>query len=181
MSKLMTLEELAEYLRFNKKTIYRLLRQDNIPSMKIGNKWRFNKELIDKWVLEGIEGVKAHILVIDDDEVIGLLFKRTLEQQGHQVIIAPTGTEGMLCMKESDFDLVFLDLYLPDIDGADVLRELRRIKPDLPVNIVTGYPDSGSMQRVIEQGHFAVLVKPLDGPDIIAAVNSFLYVSRKRK
>ncbi|MCK4354257.1 MAG: helix-turn-helix domain-containing protein, partial [Dehalococcoidia bacterium] len=75
MAQLMTVEELAEYLRITKRTIYRLLKKGNIPAVKVGHKWRFDKETIDNWLHPKMESEKVRILVIDDDPVIGLLFK----------------------------------------------------------------------------------------------------------
>ena len=91
MVQLMTVEELGLYLRFTRRTIYRLLKQGNIPAIKIGNKWRFNKETIDEWLHENMKGVKARILVINDEEVVRTVFKGTLEKEGHTVVTASTG------------------------------------------------------------------------------------------
>jgi len=180
MPQLMTVKELGEYLRFTKRTIYRLLKQGSIPAIKIGNKWRFDKDEIDKWLRHGMGGAKARILVIDDDEIIRSLFKRTLEERGHTVVTAGTGAEGIGCVRRWDFDLVFLDLKLPEMDGAELLREIRIARPKLPVTIITGYPDSEMMERVLKQGPLGVILKPFDDSDIITAVNNFLWVTQTR-
>lgn len=49
MRKLMTVEELADHLRLSERTIYRLLKKGNIPGIKVGGRWRFNQEVIDRW------------------------------------------------------------------------------------------------------------------------------------
>ena len=181
MPQLMTVEELGDYLRFNKKTIYKLLKQGSIPAIKIGSKWRFDKQAIDRWLRHGTEGVKSRILVIDDDELIRSLFKETLEEQGHTVVTASTGTEGIECVKRWDFDLVFLDLKLPETDGAELLKQMRSAKPRLPVTIITGYPGSEMMERAFKQGPLGVMEKPFDASDIITAVNNFLHVAQTRR
>lgn len=181
MAQLMTVEELGQYLRFAKRTIYRLLKRGSIPAIKIGNKWRFDKEVIDKWLHQKMGKAKARILVIDDDELIRALFKETLEEQGHTVVTAGTSAEGMQFVKQWDFDLVFLDLKMPEMNGADLLREIRSTKPKLPVTIITGYPGSEMMERALKQGPFGVMDKPFDDSDIIAAVNSFLHVTQVTK
>ena len=66
MAEFYTVEELAEYLRLTKRTIYRLLKGGNIPAVKVGHKWRFNKEFIDEWLNPPKGGAKRRILVIDD-------------------------------------------------------------------------------------------------------------------
>ncbi len=177
MPELMTVEELGQYLRFTKKTIYRLLRQGSIPATKIGNKWRFDKEVIDKWLHHNMERVRAHILVIDDDDLIRSLFKETLEEQGHTVITADTTARGIACVIQRDFDLIFLDLKMPGTDGAEILREMRGVKHRLPVVIITGYPDGEMMDRAMKQGPLGIMLKPFDDSDIISAVNSFLHAT----
>ena len=181
MPELMTVEELGQYLRFTKKTIYRLLKQGGIPAVKIGNKWRFDKAAIDRWLHHNMERAKARILVIDDDEVIRSLFKETLGEQGHTVVTASNGAEGIEFVKRWDFGLVFLDLKMPDIDGAELIKQLRSIKPRLPVTIITGYPGSEMMEKAFKQGPFGVMDKPFDAADIIAAVNSFLHATQMRR
>jgi excisionase family DNA binding protein len=181
MTQLMTVGELGQYLRFSKRTIYRLLKQGSIPAIKIGNKWRFDKEAIDKWLRQRIKGAKARILVIDDDELVTFLFKQTLEDQGHTVVTVGNGATGIQYVKQWDFDLVFLDLKMPGMDGAEVLRQIRGIRPGLPVTIITGYPDSEMMARALEQGPFGAMNKPFNSSDIVAAVNSFLYATHTRR
>lgn len=179
MAQLMTVEEVAGYLRVTEKTIYRLLRQGRIPSSKVGRQWRFNKTVVDKWLERNSVGVKANILVVDDEEVIRSLFKETLEELGHRVITAKTGFEGLELVKQQDFDLVFLDLKMPGMVGDDFLGQLKAIKPRLPVTIITGYPGSGMMVRALAQGPFGVMNKPFGESDIVAAVNSFLHITHK--
>jgi len=177
MPELMTIKELEQYLRFTKKTIYRLLKQGSIPAVKIGNKWRFDKEVIDKWLRKSMEGVRARILVIDDDEFIRSLFKDTLEEQGHTVLTTDTTAKGLTYVIQRDFDLIFLDLKMSGTDGAEILREMKGIKRRLPVVIITGYPDSEMMERAMKQGPIGILMKPFDDQDIISAVNSFLHAT----
>lgn len=171
MTPLMTVEELGEHLRVTKRTIYRMLKRGAIPALKVGHKWRFDRETIDKWLQRQAKGTRLRILVVDDDPVIGQLFKEALEGAGHTVITADSGAKGLQYVEQSDFDLIFLDLKMPEIDGAELLRRIRKLKPDVPVTIVTGYPNSKIMMRALEQGPFAVMRKPFGVPDITAAVN----------
>ncbi len=177
MAELMTLEEVADYLRVTKKTIYRLLKRGRIPATKVGRQWRFDKTSIDEWLHHSSAGTKANILVVDDEEVIRMLFKETLEELGHNVIVVETGFEGLKLVKQQDFDLVFLDLKMPSMVGDDFIGRLKAIKPRLPVTIITGYPDSDMMARALAQAPFGVMNKPFSESDIIAAVNTFLRIS----
>ena len=180
MTELMTVQEVADYLQVTKKTIYRLLRRGSIPAVKVGSSWRFEKASIDKWLHRSSVGAKARILVIDDEEMIRALFKETLEELGHKVITAETASEGLELVKQRDFDLIFLDLKLPGMDGAELFHRIKTIKPTLPVAIITGYPESDLMARALAHGPFAVMSKPFSESDIITAVNDFLQIIRKQ-
>ena len=115
MTELMTVEELGQYLRFTNKTIYKLLKQGSIPALRIGKKWRFDRKAIDDWLHQSLNKTKTRILVIDDDDMILALFKEILESEGHKVVTARTSAEGIACLGQQDFHLVFLDLKKPDI------------------------------------------------------------------
>jgi len=181
MTELMTVQELADYLRVTGKTIYRLLRRGRIPATKVGRSWRFDKASVDEWLSRNSVGAKATILVIDDEETIRLLFKETLEELGHIVITAETGSEGLELVKQRDFALVFLDLKMPGMLGDELFGRIKAIKPGLPVTIITGYPDSGMMARALAQGPFGVMNKPFGESDIIAAVNNFLRITQRER
>ena len=180
MAELMILEEVADYLRATKKTIYRLLKQRKIPASKVGHQWRFEKARIDEWLHQNPVEARGTILVVDDEETIRSLFKETLEELGHRVMVAGTGPEGLDLVKKRDFDLVFLDLKMPGMDGAELFRQIKTIKPKLPVTIITGYPDSDIMARALAQGPFGVMEKPFDESEIVSAVDIFLRIGKVR-
>jgi excisionase family DNA binding protein len=180
MAELMTVEEVANYLRVTEKTIYRLLKRGSISATKVGHQWRFDKASIDEWLRQKPVETKASILVIDDEEVVRLLFKETLEELGHRVITVETAVEGLELVKQQSFDLVFLDLKMPSMDGAELFRQTKAIKPKLPVIIITGYPNSDMMARALAEGPFGVMNKPFDESDIMAAISTFLRTTMAR-
>ncbi len=171
---LMTLQEVANYLRVTTKTIYRLLETHRIPARKVGRQWRFDGASIDVWLRQRSTEKAAKILVIDDDETICSLFKDTLEEAGHMVTTSSESLKGLELVKNRDYDLVFLDLKMPGMDGAELFRQIRVAKPELPVTIITGYPDSDLMITALTYGPFGVMNKPFHGSDIMDAVNSYL-------
>lgn len=180
MTELMTVEEVASYLRVTKKTIYRLLKRGSISATKVGHQWRFDKASIDEWLHQKPVETKTSILVIDDEEIIRSLFKDTLEELGHRVLVAETGSKGLELVKQRDFTMVFLDLKMPGIDGAELFRQIKTIKPKLPIIIITGYPDSDVMAQALAQGPFGVMNKPFGESDVITAVNNFLRITKQQ-
>ena len=171
---LMTLEEVANYLRVTTKTIYRLLDKRTIPARKVGRQWRFDKASIDIWLRQKSAEKAAKILVIDDDETVCSLFKDTLEGSGHIVTTVNESSKGLELVKNQDYDLAFLDLKMPIMNGAELFRQIRLTKPKLPVTIITGYPDSDLMMNALTHGPLGIMSKPFRGSDILAAVDNYL-------
>ena len=177
----MTLEEVADYLRVTKKTIYRLLERNIIAARKVGRQWRFDKDSIDVWLSQSSPETTVNILVVDDEETICSLFRDTLEEAGHKVTTASESYKGLELVKEQDYDLVFLDLKMPEMDGAELFRQIRLTKPELPVTIITGYPDSDLMMKALNYGPFGIMKKPFSDSDILIAVNNYLRFDRQNK
>jgi excisionase family DNA binding protein len=171
---LLTPEELAHYLRVTKRTIYRLIERRRIPARKVGHQWRFDKVSIDTWLRESSKKGAVNILVVDDDEEICSLFKDALVESGFTVTTVNSSSKGLELIKDQDYSLVFLDLKMPEMDGAELFKRIKEVKPNLPVTIVTGYPDSNLMMKALTYGPLGVMNKPFSGSDILAAVNNYL-------
>jgi len=174
VTELLTLEEVASYLRVTTKTIYRLLESGVIPATKVGRQWRFSKDSINIWLRQHSTKTGANILVIDNDESVCSLFKDTLEGSGHTITTANKSSEGLELVNNQEYDLVFLDLKMPVMDGAELFRQIRLAKPKLPVTIITGYPDSDLMMNALTHGPLGVISKPFRESDILAAVDNYL-------
>lgn len=78
------------------------------------------------------------ILVIDDDPLLRRTLSRVLTKAGHSVTCAAAVREGMDAFSAGAFDVVVTDVYMPDEDGLDALRQLREIRPEIPVIVMSG-------------------------------------------
>jgi excisionase family DNA binding protein len=178
MADLMTLEEVAGYLRVNEKTIYRLLSEGEIPARKVGHLWRFKAAEIDDWLSQkavgSIKSEKADILIVDDDQLICSLFEDVLKANGYGVTTSNDPLKGLELVKSHDYVMVFLDLKMPGMDGAELFKKIREAKRDIPVTIITGFPDSDLMMKALAHGPFGVMRKPFKESDILTAVNSYM-------
>jgi excisionase family DNA binding protein len=170
MARLVTVEELAQYLRIHRRTVYRLLKRKDLPAVKVGHEWRFDLEVIDKW-LDNQNKTRFPILIIDDDPMITSLLRKILEGLGYIVLSAKTPEEALESAARWNPGLIFLDLVLPNMDVAELLGRVRQIQPTVPITIMTGYPDSVIMARALEHGPFAVMMKPFSEAEITAVVN----------
>ena len=99
-------------------------------------------------------------LVIDDDQSFCAYLTAALLTSGWKSAAAGSGREAMEKIGGQSFDLVFLDLVMPGMNGAETFRAIRRVEPTVEVVVVTGYPDSMLMEEALRVGPFAVIRKP---------------------
>ena len=119
----------------------------------------------------------ARILVIDDDEPIREVLRGILEAAGHEVLEAADGESGIELHRSHRPALVIADIIMPEMDGLEVIRELRRTSPDVKVMAVTGYDDKGEkgyLALAEEYGAHRTFRKPVDPDEIEEAVAELL-------
>jgi len=112
-----------------------------------------------------------NILVIDDEQVILDYFKRLLKGDLYNVTAVKTDSEALAIIKQKDFDLVFLDIILGDIDGIGLYLKIRKEKPDLNVILITGYPEKAKEASDLLSDIKGCLFKPLEIDKIFAEIN----------
>ncbi len=161
MHNLLTVKETAKYLRIPLPTVYYLVQRGQLPAIQIGGRWRIKKNALDKDILKEEKSGQPTVLVVDDDESLQNLFKLFLKKIGFSRVVVGTVKEAIAALEKQKFDLVFLDLKLPDGPADDVYDFVKREQPDCPVIIITGYPDSGMLDRILAKGPITVLKKPL--------------------
>ena len=105
---------------------------------------------------------QGSILVIDDEEVICNLIKDTLSEKGYSVVFASSAKKGLEMARLNAFDTIFVDLRMPEIEGLEVLKELKRINPNNVVVMITGYPSFETVREAIHEGAFDYITKPFD-------------------
>ena len=117
------------------------------------------------------ESSKLNVLVIDNDEAILGLFKGVMGTGRWICVTADSGQMALEQMKQSRFDLIFLDLLMPVMNGAVAFHEIRKLDEDVPVVVITGYPNSSLMSEALETGSFAVMKKPFSPGDVQWTLN----------
>jgi excisionase family DNA binding protein len=161
MHNLLTVKETAKYLRIPLPTVYYLVQRGQLPAIQIGGRWRIKKNALDKDILKEEKSGQPTVLVVDDDESLQNLFKLFLKKIGFSRVVVGTVKEAIAALEKQRFDLVFLDLKLPDGPADDVYDFVKREQPDCPIIIITGYPDSEMLDRILAKGPITVLKKPL--------------------
>jgi DNA-binding response OmpR family regulator len=121
---------------------------------------------------------KLKILIVEDDTPLAMMMVHVLSSAGCDVQVASTGENGLELAKENKFDLITLDIDLPDIDGFQICRELkqRHISHRTPVVFVTGRPCKQDIQRGLELGAADYIAKPFVGVDLVSRLLSHVKV-----
>lgn len=157
------IREAAAFLGAHEQTIRRLARRNAIPCFKVGRDWRFRKEALVRWSEEQKPGGgRCSVLVIDDEEKICWMMCGMLERFGCRTRQATSGKDGLDLVRQEAPDLILLDLMMPDMNGPQFLEELRKTHPELPVVIVTGYPESELMKQATQYAPVMLLSKPVE-------------------
>lgn len=118
------------------------------------------------------------ILLVDDEEIVLETMGDDLREAGFDVVEAKNGAEGLRHFKKRAFDLVISDLMMEEMDGFGVLREVKRISPETPVIIITGYPSSKAAKEALMLGASDIITKPSDMNDIFKTVRSHIDSSK---
>lgn len=161
MHNLLTVKETAKYLRIPLPTVYYLVQRGQLPAIQIGGRWRIKKASLDKDILKEDKAGQPTVLVVDDDESLQNLFKIFLKKIGFSRIVVGTVKDAIAALEKQKFDLLFLDLKLPDGPADDVYDVAKEADPNLPIVVITGYPDSEMLDRILAKGPVTVLKKPL--------------------
>jgi DNA-binding NtrC family response regulator len=138
-----------------------LVQRGQLPAIQIGGRWRIKKSSLDKDILKEDKSGQPTVLVVDDDESLQNLFKLFLKKIGFSRVVVGTVKEALAVIEKQKFDLVFLDLKLPDGPADDIYNVLKDEQPECPIVIITGYPDSDMLNRILAKGPITVLKKPL--------------------
>ncbi len=114
------------------------------------------------------------LLVVDDEESIVTLLKYNLEQAGYTVETAYDGEQALESAVENEYDLIILDLMLPQMDGMDVLKSLRQQKKETPVLMLTAKDDEFDKVLGLELGADDYMTKPFSPREVTARVKAIL-------
>jgi len=170
---MMTVNETAEFLRIPRPTVYYLINKGKLPAIRISGRWRVRKSEVEETLnLNRNEQSRADlvaekapdqcILVIEDDLAQQKLYSHFFKRLELDYEICASGMSGIKAIQNHQFDLVFLDMQLPDQPGDQVFSALKKLEPDLPVVVATGYPDSSMLEKILSFGPTLVIRKPLD-------------------
>jgi len=165
----------AAYLKINDQTLRRLAKERRVPAFKVGGTWRFKKDQLDNWA-EAQSNTPATplILVVDDEETVRNVLKDIFETNGYNVALAQHGLEALQIIDSAAPDLVFLDLKMPEMDGSTTFSKIREKLPELPIVILTGFPDSDCLETMMKHDPVMLLTKPAKAQKLLDTADLLL-------
>ena len=122
---------------------------------------------------------KTLILIVDDSFADGETLKAILEERGYSVVTVSTGAEALVRVREKRFDIIFLDVRLPNMDGVELFEQVKAVDPEVAVIMMTGYSEEELVQKAISQGAYTCIYKPFDINRILTLVGELSQRRRK--
>jgi len=113
---------------------------------------------------------KASILIVDDDSSLSRSMSLVLGRRGYTVSTAEDGPEAIEMVKERPFDIVFMDIKMPVMDGVETHRRIKEIRPDAVVIMMTAYTLDELVQQALQDGAYGIIYKPLDMEKVVAII-----------
>ena len=121
----------------------------------------------------------AGILIIDDDPIVRQFVDLALVQRGYNAASEGTGELGLRALQTNRWDLVLLDIDMPDMTGLDVLRRIRR-SHRVKVMMMTAKGDAATVREALANGADGYIVKPFSAPDLLKRVDAMLKPARPK-
>ena len=112
----------------------------------------------------------VNILIIDDESVICNVCHLILSEKGYMVERQLSGKSGLDALKSGQFHLVLLDMMLPDMDGMDVLKMIKKERPAVCIIVMTGYSTVSNAVKAMKLGAYDYLAKPFTDDELVSAV-----------
>ncbi|GIN57177.1 response regulator [Lederbergia ruris] len=115
------------------------------------------------------------ILIVDDQFGIRILLNEILQKEGYQIYQAANGPEALSITQEHNPDLVLLDMKIPGMSGPEILAEMKKMKADIGVMIMTAYGEHELIKNAQKLGVIAHFSKPFDIEEVRSAVKEYLF------
>ncbi len=122
---------------------------------------------------------KIKVLVVDDEKIIRDFFGKLLTLQGIEVVCAENGYKAIELSRNTKFDLYFIDVRMPGLNGLETYRQIRKINPNAQAVLMTGYAVEEILQQAQKEGVYASIHKPFDISEMRRIVDSIIIEKKK--
>ncbi len=123
----------------------------------------------------------VRILVVDDEEIVRESLSNWLLEDGYDVVAVESGFIAIEKVKKGNWNILLVDLKMPGMDGLQVLEEVKKLKPDIPVIIITAYATVDTAVKAMKDGAYDYLVKPFNPEELSISIKKIIVEQRLRK
>jgi excisionase family DNA binding protein len=169
--------EVARLLHVTRVAVLFWIRAGKLKAARVpGGRYRIARAEFRKFVADNQLPVTLdtpaprRVLVVDDEPSVREAFGAALQAEGYEVVLAADGREALRIIRREHFDLIFLDILLPEVSGASVIKAIKRRDPEAVVVLITGYPYHDETLAALEHGPAMLLPKPIRLADIEAVL-----------
>ncbi len=155
------------------------LRKERAAALDVGLKLEFAGEARSLKRVE-VKDPRARILAVDDEPVVLDAFRKILVLGGYSVDTVETGQEALSLVRKNDYDFVFTDLKMPGLDGVDVTKAVKHLRPDVDVAVITGYATIESAVETMKYGAMDYVQKPFTEDELLAFAGKLLHRRQAR-
>ena len=155
------------------------LRREREEALDIGLKLDFSEEAKTLKRVE-VKDPKARILAVDDEAIILDSFRKILVVAGYSIDTVEKGREALGLILKNDYDFVFTDLKMPEMDGLEVTKAVKHLRPDIDVIVITGYASIDTAVETMKYGAMDYVQKPFTEDELISFFNKSLIKRRDR-
>jgi DNA-binding response OmpR family regulator len=150
----------------------RKIRQEREVALDTGLRLEYKDEAESLKRVE-VEDPQARILAVDDEAIVLDSFRKILVIAGYSVDTVETGQEALGLVRKNDYDFVFTDFKMPEMDGVEVTKAVKHLRPDVDVIMITGYASIESAVETMKYGAMDYVEKPFTADELTEVVNSF--------
>src|ERR1039457_1886256 len=155
------------------------LRKEREEALDIGLKLDFSDEATTLKRVE-VKEPKARILAVDDESIILDSFRKILVVAGYSIDTVEKGREALGLIRKRDYDFVFTDLKMPEMDGLEVTKAVKHLRPDIDVIVITGYASIETAVETMKYGAMDYVQKPFTEDELIEFFNKSLIKRKDR-
>jgi NADH-quinone oxidoreductase subunit E/NADP-reducing hydrogenase subunit HndA len=124
-------------------------------------------------------GMKGSVLVVDDEQIVLKSCERILVPEGYEVNTAASAKTALEMLDTSQYDLIITDLKMPEMDGLEFMRLVRRKNPDINIVVITGYPSQESIKEALSLRIIDYLPKPFSPAHLLEVTNNAILLKKK--
>jgi CheY-like chemotaxis protein len=149
------------------------LQKERVQALDVGLKLDVSEESPSLKRVQ-LDNPKARILAVDDEEIILSSFRKVLVLAGYSIDTVETGSEALGLIRKNDYDFVFTDLKMPEMDGVEVTKAVKHLRPDIDVIVITGYASIETAVETVKFGAMDYVEKPFTEDELLAFVKTAL-------